>query len=71
MAPPKHLCAVLMTCLLAHALASGFEAARAQEVRDGAVDRAIDAALRTGQYGQAAALLTRMANSGNAEAQYQ
>src|SRR3984893_16879364 len=71
MAPPKLPRAVLMTCLLMHALASGTDTTRAQEARDGAVDRAIDSALRTGQYGQAAALLARMANSGNAEAQYQ
>jgi TPR repeat protein len=71
MAPPKLPRAVLMTCLLMHALASGFDTTRAQEARDGAVDHAIDSALRTGQYAQAAALLTRMANSGNAEAQYQ
>ena len=71
MAPPSSARMILMSGLLVHAIASGFGSARAQETRDEAVDRAFDSALRTGQYDQAAAVLAKMANSGNAEAQYQ
>ena len=71
MAPPRPLRVVLMIGLLVQALASGCGTTLAQEAGGGAVDRAVDSAIRTGQYAQAAALLARMANSGNAEAQYQ
>jgi TPR repeat protein len=60
-----------MIGLLVHALASGCGTTLAQEAGGGAIDRAVDSAIRSGQYAQAAALLARMANSGNAEAQYQ
>src|SRR6266851_347912 len=70
MAPLK-LARVLLIGALVHALASGFGTAIAQQVRDDAAERAIDSALGTGNYGQAAALLTRMANAGSPEAQYE
>src|SRR6516225_1200877 len=44
---------------------------RAPQARDGALARSIDDALLSGRFEQAAALLARRANAGNAEAQYQ
>ena len=70
MAPPK-LALALIAGLLVQASAPGIGFALTQEARDGAVTGAIDSAVRTGRFDQAAALLARMANSGNAEAQYQ
>src|SRR5215472_7185696 len=70
MAPPRigraaRMVAVALAAIAAHPAAS------AQDARENAVERAVGAALRAGDFRQAAAILERMAKSGNAEAQYQ
>src|SRR5215471_972175 len=71
MAPPDITRVARMAAVALAAIAAHPPAAPAQDARDNAVERAIGAALRAGDFRQAAAILERMAKSGNAEAQYQ
>jgi uncharacterized protein len=80
MAPLKPACIALMAGFLAQTFAPAVRFAFAEEAqqvqgnrdaRDGALARSIDSALLTGQFKQAAVLLARSANAGNAAAQYQ